>query len=194
MDRKFNKAYYDRFYRNPETRALSPAAARRHAAFLAAYLRYLEVEVRSIVDVGCGTGVLLRALKRQLPKSKGVGVEHSEYLCQRYGWQEGSVLDYRPEKPADLVICNDVLGYLDDRDAQRAIANLASMTAGALSFGVLTGEDLDICDRERTDPDQIARPVAWYRRLLGRHFVNAGGGLYLKRPLSVTVWHLERGA
>ena len=188
----FDQKYYDRFYRNPETRALTPAAAARHAAFVAAYLRYLEVPVRSILDVGCGTGILLRALGRQFPRAKTTGVEYSEYLCERYGWDRGSVVDYQAAAPADLVVCNDVLGYLDDASCRRALANLATLTGGAALVGVLTREDLALCDRSRTDAAQRARPVAFYTRALDRNFQAVGGGLYLKKPLEVTVWHLER--
>ena len=189
----FDKAYYDRFYRNPKTRALTPAAARRHAGFIAAYLQYLEIPVRTILDVGCGTGILLRAIARKFPGARASGVEYSDYLCRKYGWTQGSVIDYQPEQPADLVICNDVLGYLDDRNCARALENIASMTRGAASVGVLTAEDLAICDESRTDSDQIARPVSFYRRRLARDFISAGGGLYLKQPVGVSVWHLERG-
>jgi len=55
MRNDFNKAYYDRFYRDPGTRAVSPAAAKRQAAFIGGYLRYMEVPVRRIADVGCGS-------------------------------------------------------------------------------------------------------------------------------------------
>ena len=44
----FDKAYYDRFYRNPDTRAVTPAAVRRQAQFIAAYLSHLEVPVRCL--------------------------------------------------------------------------------------------------------------------------------------------------
>lgn len=188
---RFDKAYYDRFYRNPDTRAVTPAAARRQAEFIAAYLRYLELPVKRILDIGCGTGTVLRALGRAFPRAHTEGVEFSRYLCERYGWNSGSVVDHQPDQPADLVVCNDVLAYLDDAECGSAIENLASICAGALFLGVLTREDLDLCDRRRTDAAQIPRPANWYRERLGRHFVATGGGLYLKRPVGVTVWTLE---
>lgn len=191
--KRFDKAYYDRYYRNPRTRAVTPAATQRQAGFIAAYLKYLEIPVRRILDLGCGTGGLLRALGRLFPKADIEGVEVSEYLCATYGWVQGSVIDYAPEQSANLVICNDVLGYLNDREAEAAILNLARCTSTALYGGVLTSEDLALCDRSRTDADQITRPVAWYRERLAGAFLNVGGGLHLKRPEEVTVWHLERG-
>ncbi|MFW6094119.1 MAG: class I SAM-dependent methyltransferase [Pseudomonadota bacterium] len=193
MRRRFDKAYYDRFYRDPRTRAVTPADSRRQAAFIAGYLEYLRLPVRRIVDLGCGTGATLRALGRRFPRARLEGVEISDYLCRRYGWRTGSVVDYSTATPFDLVICNDVLAYLDDRDGGRAIANLARLCRGALFVGVLTADDLARHDGERSDPYQYHRPAAWYRRRLGRHFLSVGGGLYLKRPVEVTVWALEQG-
>jgi len=192
MRTNFDKPYYDRFYRNPRTRATNPAAVRRQAEFIGAYLRHLELPPRDILDVGCGTGTLLRALGRIFPKARLTGVEFSEYLCKRYGWINGSAVDFHADEPFDLVICNDVLPYLDDQACNRALANLTRLTAEALFVGTLTAEDLALCDAARTDPQQWARPASWYRRRLRRGLVNVGGGLYLKRPLTVTVWTLDR--
>lgn len=189
---EFDKAYYDRYYRNPDTRAMTPAAARRQAAFIAAYLRHLGLPVTRLLDVGCGTGNLLRALGREFPRARAEGVEVSPYLCRRYGWHRASVVDFSSRVPFDLIVCNDVLAYLDKRACRDALGNLAALCRGALFLGVLTEEDRAICDEKRTDPAQIARPVAWYRRQLNKHFVSVGGGLFLKRPLPVTVWNLER--
>jgi len=192
MSEQFDKAYYDRFYRNPDTRAVTPTAVRRQAQFIAAYLNHLEVPVGQILDIGCGTGGLLRALARAFPKAKTRGVEYSDYLCKKYGWQQGSVVDV-DAGPADLVVCNDVLGYLNDANCAQALKNLAQHAGQALYLGVLTREDLALCDPERTDQAQSARPVAWYQRRLSRNFLPVGGGLYLRKPVDVTVWHLERG-
>ena len=192
VSEQFDKAYYDRFYRNPDTRAVTPAAVRRQARFIAAYLAHLEVPVRQILDIGCGTGGLLRALGKAMPKAKTRGVEYSSYLCEKYGWQQGSVVDVEAGS-ADLVVCNDVLGYLNDEHCGLALKNLARHTDSALYLGVLTREDLTLCDPERTDQAQTARPVAWYQRRLSRDFQAVGGGLFLREPLDVTVWHLERG-
>jgi SAM-dependent methyltransferase len=192
MRKSFDQAYYDRFYRNPRTRAVTPAAAGKHARFIAAYLQYLNVPIRRILDIGCGTGSMLRALQRALPQAQVHGVEYSAYLCQRYGWEQGSVVDYRAVAPYDLVVCNDVLAYLDGRTCTRALTNLARLSCQALFLGVLTADDEGQYDRTRTDPQQYRRPALWYRTRLRSHFMNIGGGLFLKRPPSVTVWAMDR--
>jgi 2-polyprenyl-3-methyl-5-hydroxy-6-metoxy-1,4-benzoquinol methylase len=187
----FNKAYYDRFYRNPKTRASSPAAAKRQAAFIAAYLRYVELVPKRILDVGCGTGLVLNALQREFPRATTHGLEVSPYLCNRYGWTQGSIVDFQSNKPFDLVVCNDVLPYLDESACSTALARISELCRHAAFLGMITREDLQLCDPRRTDPKQWSRPAMWYRRRLGRRFANVGGGLYLKKPLSVTVWQLD---
>lgn len=192
MRQDFDKAYYDRFYRNPRTRAVSPAAAARQATFIAGYLRYLEVPVRRILDIGCGLGTVLQALGEAFPGARTEGVERSEYLCEEHGYTQGSVVDFSAKTPFDLVVCNDVVAYLTDRECARAINNLAQLSRSAVFLGVLTAEDWALCDQDRTDPDQYLRTRDWYLRRLNRHFVNVGGGLYLKKPLAYPVWTLDR--
>ena len=193
MATRFDKAYYDRFYRNPGTRAMTPADARRQAAFVAAFLRHLRIPVRRIVDLGCGVGTTLRALGREFPGARLQGVEWSDYLCETYGWTPGSVEDYRDRHPYDLVVCHDVLGYLDDDACARAIANIAALSRGAAYVSVITADDAGAYDVDRTDSAQTLRPAAWYRRRLARHFLHVGGGVHLKKPVDAVVWALERG-
>jgi hypothetical protein len=187
----FDAAYYRRFYLDPKTRAQSPRSAARKAAFIAAYLAHLDVPVRRIVDVGCGLGWTLDALGRHFPRARTVGVEWSEHLCAKHGWMRGSVVDWHARTPFDLVVCDDVLPSLPDRDCARALDNLAALCRGALFAGILTAEDWDRCDRRRTDRNVYLRAARWYRRRLDPHFVAMGGGIYLKRPVAVTTWTLE---
>lgn len=187
---RFDAAYYKRFYYDPATRAADPDYARRQARFIASYLKFVELPVESILDMGCGVGRVLRALGREFPGASVTGVEYSDYLCERHGWEHGSVVDYAG-KPRDLVVCADVLAYLNNRNCARAIDNLARLTRGALYLGALTREDRPVVDTERTDPDQQVRSLAWYRRHLRKHFVAIGGGLFLKKPMRVTMWALD---
>ncbi|MBM4204703.1 MAG: class I SAM-dependent methyltransferase [Gammaproteobacteria bacterium] len=187
---EFDAAYYRRFYYDPATRAATPEYAKRQAKFISSYLRLIELPVNSVLDMGCGVGRVLKALGREFPGVRLTGVEYSEYLCQRHGWHQGSVT-YWSGRTHDLVICNDVLGYLGNADCTRAINNLARLTRGALYLGALTREDHTIVDTDRTDPDQHLRSLAWYRRHMRPHFTAIGGGLFLRKPLKVPMWALD---
>jgi hypothetical protein len=92
-------------------------------------------------------------------------------------------------------VCYDVLQYLGDREAVRAMANLARLCRGALYFSALTREDWDLyCDQSRTDADVHVRSARWYAQRLARHFVPLGGGLYARKGVELPLWALERVA
>ncbi len=123
-EQRFDATYCERYYRNSRTRATTPQAVRRQAAFVAAYLRHLEVPVRRVLDIGCGLGWMLGALQNEFPKARCKSVEYSEDLCRKNGWTRASVTDFASSTPFDLVVCHDVLPSLDDAACRAAIANL----------------------------------------------------------------------
>ena len=189
---RFDQAYYQRFYFDPRTAVTSRAEMRARARLIGAFTAHIGLPVRRILDAGCGTGLLRAPLRRALPKAAYVGLEVSEYLCRRYGWQSGRLQDYRPETPFDLVICYDVLQYLEAREAAGALANFARLCRGVLYFSALTRRDWQInCDRSRTDSEVHLRTGEWYRTRLRRHFREVGAGFWLRRGAPLTVWELE---
>lgn len=166
---------------------------RSRARLIAAILTQASIPVRRIMDVGCGIGLLRKPFAEVLPRARYRGVEASDYLCRRYGWTRGSVIDYVPPQPADLVICYDVLQYLDDRSASRAVANFKRQTRAALYVSALTSEDWrDNCDKSRTDRAVHLRAGDWYRRRLKRDFRYLGFGVWLRRDVTAVLWDMER--
>ncbi|MGO9513997.1 MAG: class I SAM-dependent methyltransferase [Steroidobacteraceae bacterium] len=165
---------------------------RARAGLIAAILVHARVPVRTILDAGCGMGLLRKPFAEALPRARYTGLDASEYVCARHGWTRGSVVDYAPRTPSDLVVCYDVLQYLGDRDAARAIANLKRLTRSALYFSALTREDWRAnCDRKRTDRTVHLRAGAWYRRRLKRQFRYLGFGVWLRKDVTAIVWDME---
>lgn len=187
----FDQDYYARFYQDEATRAVSPEEQSIQVAFIAAYLRYLQIPVTSVLDVGCGLGQMLAAVQLEFPQAECSGLELSTHLCEHYGWEHASVVDYAGPG-ADLVMCNDVLGYLSKKDCIRAIDNLARLSHPVLYLSVATAEDDDTYDPEHTDMQQTFRPEQFYRKHLARHFTGVGGGLFIKNPVPVPIWQLEK--
>ena len=189
---RFDEHYYRRFYGDAGSRVTSQAEVTRLVRFVAGYLAYLQLPVRRVLDAGCGLGWWRAPLGRRYPKMVYTGIEVSEYLCRAHGWEQASVVDYRAEPPFDLVVCQGVLQYLDDGEAAAAIDNLGRLCRGALYLEALTRADWrSSVDRERTDGSMRLRSGRWYRRRLGRHFLNAGGGLFVHRDASVVLFELE---
>lgn len=194
---RFDRDYYDRYYRAPASRVSDLADVRTLANLVAAWLRYLDIEVRHILDVGCGLGHWQVAARELWPRARYHGVEWSEHLCRRLGWTRGSIATLQPQQTLgratfDLVICQGVLQYLDDRDAGKALANLGRWTDGALFLEALTARDWrENCDRERTDGDVHLREGAWYRHRLARSFQACGGGVFVNRRAGCTLFELE---
>jgi trans-aconitate methyltransferase len=189
----FDCAYFRKYYFNAATRVTTAAEMRGRAQLIAAILRHAGIPVRSILDAGCGIGLLRKPFAAAMPRARYSGLEASEYLCTRYQWTQGSVVDFAPRSQSDLVVCYDVLQYLDDAAAGLAIANLAKLTRAALYVSALTREDWRVnCDRSRTDQSVHVRSGAWYRRRLQQRFNYLGFGVWLRKNATAILWEMER--
>jgi SAM-dependent methyltransferase len=188
----FDREYYERFYYDPKTAVATQREMQARGRLIAAYVLHTGLPVRRILDAGCGTGLLRPWLRRYLPRATYTGIETSDYLCQRYGWQQAQIETYKPPSPFDLVVCYDVLQYLDSGTASRALANFGKLCRGVLYFTALTRVDWEHnCDRSRTDSNVHLRSAQWYRSRLRRNFREAGCGFWLRRGAPFTVWDLE---
>ncbi len=189
----FDKDYYARYYEDPRTRVASRADAQRLGSFVASYLGYLGQPVRSVLDLGCGLGHLRKVMAREFPQATYTGVERSEYLCERYGFEPGSVVDWKSRRRYDLVVCQGVLQYLTRAQAVAAIDNLGRLCRGCLYLEALTKEDwAEACDRRRTDSAVYLRPASFYRRELRKSFSPAGGGLFVHERSPAVLYALEK--
>ena len=188
---RFDADYYARHYNTPETQVASSESTARLAGFVVAYLRYLQIDVASVLDLGCGEGLWRGALRAHFPDVDYRGVEVSQHMCEKHGWERSSIADYAGAS-ADLVVCQGVLQYLDDAEAEVAIERLAQFTRGALYLEALTKADWrDACDQSVTDGDVHLRTGGWYKKRLRKHFVLVGGGVFV--PLEGAVlFELER--
>src|SRR6202035_1271585 len=88
---RFGREYYQRYYFDPRSAVATRREMQLRARLIAALAAHADLPVRRILEVGCGTGTLHAALTRLLPRAHYLGLEASEYLCQRYGWVHGQI-------------------------------------------------------------------------------------------------------
>ena len=130
--------YFRKFYLNRATRVTTAGgngrprgadrghpAARRHSR-----ARHPRCRMRPRPDAHRLRRIVAAG---SLPRPRGQRIS-----VRALNWSFGSVVDFRPVEPYDLVICYDVLQYLGERDAARAIANLAALSRAALYVSALT--------------------------------------------------------
>ena len=192
----FDEAYYQRFYFDKKTSVVDPAHMERLGTFVCSYLKYLRVPVQRVLDVGCGIGLWKGIVAQHFPGAAYQGVEFSTYLCERFGWQQGSVVDYAAHEPFDLVICQGVLPYLSPPDLKRALHNLGRLSKGALYVEAVSREDYerDTIDEDLTDNRVFRHRAELYRRGLAEGCLELGGGVWLSRQAEVPLFELEHAS
>ena len=192
----FDEAYYQRFYFDKKTSVVDPAHMERLGTFVCSYLKYLRVPVQRVLDVGCGIGLWKGIVAQHFPGAAYHGVEFSAYLCERFGWQQGSVVDYAANEPFDLVICQGVLPYLSPPDLKRALHNLGRLSKGALYVEAVSREDYerDTIDEDLTDNRVFRHRAELYRRGLAEGCLELGGGVWLSRQAEVPLFELEHAS
>ncbi len=193
----YDRRYFERWYRRPGSRVESPAALRRRVAMVVAMSeRYLERPLGSVLDVGCGEGRWRSELKRLRPGIAYLGVDASHYAIERFGRRRnlrfggfGELADLDLGGPFDLVVCADVLHYLDDAELARGLPALVRLTGGAAFLEVLTSEDPIEGDLRGLVRRDAAGYVGRFERL---GLIGVGSHLWLGPGLAETPSRLER--
>ncbi|NYZ62659.1 class I SAM-dependent DNA methyltransferase [Luteimonas deserti] len=179
MTKHYDRAYFDRWYRRGDIGG--PARLARKVALAVATAEYhLERPVRSVLDVGCGEGAWRAPLSKLRPGVHYIGFDSSDYAVSRFGrtrnLHRARFADFallRPCPPVDLLVCSDVLHYLDTRELDRGLPGLGELCGGVAFLETFTREDGVDGDADGFKP----RPARFYRerfatvgfRALGSH-------------------------
>ena len=193
---RYDRAYFDRWYRDPETRVKSGAAIRRKAALaLSVAEYYLERPVRTVLDAGCGEGNWLPALRSLRPGIRYTGVDASSYAVERFGKTRNIRLgsfatleEIGLAEEYDLIICSDTLFYLPIAELEQGLVSLAHRTAGVAFLELYTGKDSLVGDF----PKEGLQSAVSYRRMLRRHgFRSVGSHCYLGPDIAERAMEME---
>jgi SAM-dependent methyltransferase len=195
---RYDRAYFDHWYRDEgfgDPRRL--AGKVDYAVGAAEYL--LERPVRSVLDVGCGEGAWQAAIARRRPRARYVGVDPSEYAVARYGRSRGlrlgglgdlGRLDLDVDGRFDLVVCVDVIAYVDAVELRRGLGAIARLLGGVALIEVFTAAD----DFEGDRDHYRARPPATYDRWFrAAGLERIGPHLYAGEGLLGSLATFERG-
>lgn len=180
---RYDRDYFDRWYRARGTRVSTPAVVRRKAGLaLAVGEYYLGRTVRTVLDVGCGEAEWLLALRALRPSVRYTGVDPSDYVVSRFGRSRGirtgsfttlEGIDLADDY--DLVVCSNALLYADDAELAAALASMASRTRAVAFLELFTAED----DLDGDRPAGL-HGTGYYRKALRRSgFRSVGSHCYL---------------
>ncbi len=166
MPKRYDRAYFDRWYRQGGIGG-ARRLARKVALAVATAEYHLERPLRTVLDIGCGEGPWRAPLLKLRPDARYLGFDASEYAVARFGARRnlhlarfGDFARLRPCPPVDLLVCSDVLHYLDARELDRGLPGLAGLCGGVAFLEAFAREDR----AEGDEHDFRNRPAAFYRR------------------------------
>jgi SAM-dependent methyltransferase len=196
MAKIYDRAYYEKWYRNARHRVGSRAELTRKVAMvvhLAEY--YLGRPLRNVLDVGCGEALWRAPLLRLRPGIAYRGLDSSEYAVARYGRTRniglatfGQLGELRFDTRYDLIVSSDVLHYVPAAELRRGLGGFGDLLEGVAFLETFTSRDNVSGDCTGF----IARSPNWYRAaFLEAGLLSCGSQMYLGARLMRSVAALE---
>ncbi len=196
VTKRYDREYFDRWYRRPRSRVVTPAVIARKAHLVLAVAEYFSGSaVRSVLDVGCGEGEWRAVLRRVRPGISYLGIDPSEYAVARYGARRNlrlgsfdDVAEHAKGRTFDVIICSDVMQYVPPAALKRGVEQISKHLSGVAFLEAHTTADLldgDMRDWHRRTP-------GYYRRILANAgLTGCGPHCYLGESLLANASALE---
>ncbi len=197
MAKLYDREYFDRWYRPPGGTTGTVARLQRKVALAVAACEYhLARPLRSVLDIGCGEGAWRAPLLRLRPALDYMGLDSSHYAVNRYGRSRNlrlvgfkQLAELRFERSVDLLVCSDVIHYLDTKTLRLGLSGFAELGHG-MAF-------LDLfCRGDEAEGDEfgwLRRSPAFYRKAFAEAGLLAvGNHCYLLPPLHTSASALEQ--
>lgn len=194
---RYDRAYFDKWYRNPAHRVKSRVELERQVRFVLSAAEWvLGRSVRSVLDVGCGEGNWRSVLRTLRPTVHYDGVDPSAYAVSRFGvargLQQGGIedLDRLTLRPRyDLVVCCGMLNYLSAAQLRRGLGQVARRTGGVAYLELFAKGD----SIEGDTGWPTLRSAQWYQRALtNAELMPVGLHCYVTKAQQNMVARLER--
>ena len=193
----YDRAYFERWYRDPRYAVVHQGVVARRVQLAVAAAEYLlERPLRTVLDVGCGEGPWRALLRHARPNVRYTGVDSSAYAVRRYGRARnlrlgrlGDLGRLKLDPPYDLIVCSDVLHYVETDELARGLAAIARLLGGVAFLETFAREDATEGDQEAFQQ----RPAAVYRRLIrAAGLIPLGLHCYAGRLLASTLTEFEQ--
>ncbi|HEU6451031.1 MAG TPA: class I SAM-dependent methyltransferase [Gemmatimonadaceae bacterium] len=194
--KRYDRAYFDRWYRDPKHRISTAADLERRTLLTVAVAEIvLGRRARSVLDVGCGEARWRAPLLEIRPGIRYVGVDPSDYVVERYGRSRGirkgsvdRLDDAGLRGKFDVVICADVLHFLTGREVKRGLEGVSRFLGGVAYLPTFTNADAVEGDVAALR----ARSPKWYlTRFAAAGLVPVGLDFYVDRSRARELSALE---
>jgi SAM-dependent methyltransferase len=170
--KSYDRDYFERWYRDPDDRVSTRDSLERKARMAIAVTEFLiGRRLRTILDVGCGEAPWFPIVRRLRPNASYIGIDSSDYVLERFGSdrniRRGSLGDLgkmRLRRDVDLIVCADVLQYVDTPELERGLRAIRRLLGGVAYIEAFTTEDRMEGDRANWHE----RTAAQYRRIFRR--------------------------
>ena len=196
MPKRYDHAYFEKWYRDPRHAVGSRGELRRKVAMAVAVAEYyLGRKIETVLDVGCGEAPWRAPLLALRPGISYRGLDASEYAVRRYGRVRniglatfGQLGELRFDRRFDLIVCSDALHYVGAAELRRGIGGFGELLEGVAFLEVFTARDSVDGDRRGF----IARSPEWYRSVFtAAGLLPCGSHMYLGPRVMRSVAALE---
>lgn len=196
--KRYDRAYFDRWYRNRRTRLHHRAMVERKVALALHAAEYLlGRRVKSVLDVGCGEAPWQPILHRLRPSARYAGVDSSAYAVRRFGRRRnirlgtfGTLGELGLEGPYDLAVCSDMLHYVPAPEIGPGLRAFADLLGGVAFIEVFTSADAIVGDMREIQ----RRPPSFYaRRFRAAGLIPCGLYCFVRGDFGPGLTAFERG-
>ena len=167
--KSYDRAYFARWYRDPADRVSTRESLARKVRMAIAVTEFLiGRRLRTVLDIGCGEAPWFPVVQRLRPQANYIGIDSSDYVLERFGTARnirrgslGTLATMRIRRDVDLVVCADVLQYVETAEVERGLRAIRRLLGGVAYIEAFTTEDCMEGDRVNWHE----RTAAQYRRL-----------------------------
>jgi SAM-dependent methyltransferase len=196
----YDRAYFDRWYREPRVRVVTDAAVGRKVRLVVSVAEaLLQRRIRSVLDVGCGEATWRAPLRKLRPAIRYIGVDSSDYVIARYGNRRGirkgtfgalGAIARSLRGPFDVIVCCDMLQYVTAVELRAGLQSISALLGGVAYLEAYTIGDAIEGDRRAWH----RRAAAEYRRVFAKAGLSAVGmHCWIGDELRPMTAELERG-